>query len=72
MIILHIFLALVWAVLAVGTLVGGLTLAYQHALAADEAETPLLQALGGVIWRILVTLAAVAIIVGVPLLLAGF
>lgn len=71
MIILQVFLALVWAVFAVGTFIGGMYLSYRHALDSDAANVPLLKALGGVLGRILGTLLAVSIIVGLPLLLLG-
>lgn len=71
MIILQIFLALLWAVTTVGTFIGGMYASYRYALEADAAEVVVLTALGGVAWRVLVTLAATAVIVGLPLLLMG-
>lgn len=69
---LHIFLALCWALLTVATLIGGLWLAYQHALHTDQTDVPTHKAVAGVILRVILTLAFVAVIIGLPLDLTHF
>lgn len=72
MIIVHIFLALVWMTMIVGTLIGGLTISVRYAVDADIAGVRVLPALAGTVGRALLTLAVVAVLMGLPLIWLGF
>lgn len=72
MIILYIFLVLVWIALLLVILFGGAHLTYGYALDADSQDVPVIRAVGGTVLRALSTLAAVAVVAGLPLTVGWF
>jgi hypothetical protein len=71
-IILYIFLVLVWIAFLLCILFGGARLTYDYALDADSQNVPVIRAVGGTVLRALSTLAAVAVVAGLPLTVGWF
>ena len=72
MIILHIFLALLWACMVLGVGFLGIRECLDYAISADALDLPVYRALFGTVLRALATMAAVSVLVGAPILILGF